>query len=204
MSEDLVQPGPIRPALPSEVAPPSVSPIPREARPYQGHRAGIVTRMVAAVIDTGVVAAIILAGYGALIGGAFILSPRDLTVPNPSLLFSLTTSFFVAVLYLTVGWSINGRTYGCHVMALRVVSFRGQRLRPTVALLRALFCVGFPIGLFWCAGSRANRSIQDVVLRSSVVYDWRPASPWRKPRGPRESSESSEPSGPTLAGDDLS
>jgi hypothetical protein len=47
------------------------------------------------------------------------------------------------------------------------------------ALLRAAFCVFFPIGLLWCAGSRANRSVQDVVLRSSVVYDWSPSLSWR-------------------------
>jgi hypothetical protein len=41
------------------------------------------------------------------------------------------------------------------------------------AALRSAFCVLFPIGLFWVAVSGANRSVQDVVLRSSVVYDWR-------------------------------
>ncbi len=39
-------------------------------------------------------------------------------------------------------------------------------------MLRAGFCVVFPIGLFWCAVSRENRSVQDVVLRSSVIHDW--------------------------------
>jgi hypothetical protein len=33
-----------------------VDPVPREARPYQGHRAGLVTRTAAAAIDIGVVA----------------------------------------------------------------------------------------------------------------------------------------------------
>ena len=40
------------------------------------------------------------------------------------------------------------------------------------ALLRAAFCVAFPIGLFWCVVSRKNRSVQDVVLRTSVIHDW--------------------------------
>ena len=66
-------------------------------------------------------------------------------------------------------------------MGLRVVNYKGVRLRPVTSLLRAAFCVFFPIGLLWCAGSRANRSIQDVVLRSSVVYDWRPGLTWRHP-----------------------
>ena len=83
---------------------------------------------------------------------------------------------------------MDGRTYGCHVLGLRVVSYRGSRMRPLGALLRAVFCVFFPIGLLWCAASRANRSVQDVVLRTSVVYDWEPGSPVAAPtRGSRES-----------------
>ena len=39
-----------------------VSPVPREARPYQGHRAGVVTRMVANVVDPGVVVGLMVAG----------------------------------------------------------------------------------------------------------------------------------------------
>jgi hypothetical protein len=42
----------------------------------------------------------------------------------------------------------------------------------TGALVRAAFCVVFAVGLFWVLISGANRSVQDVVLRTSVVYDW--------------------------------
>jgi hypothetical protein len=48
----------------------------------------------------------------------------------------------------------------------------GRPPRVGGALLRAVLCVLFPIGLFWVAVSRANRSAQDVVLRYAVVYDW--------------------------------
>ena len=40
-----------------------VSPIPREARPYQGQRAGLVTRSLAAAIDALVVGVLVLFGY---------------------------------------------------------------------------------------------------------------------------------------------
>ncbi len=40
-----------------------VSPLPREARPYQGHTAGVVTRLVAAFIDSLIVGVILLCGY---------------------------------------------------------------------------------------------------------------------------------------------
>jgi uncharacterized RDD family membrane protein YckC len=59
-------------------------------------------------------------------------------------------------------------------MGLRVVSYRGGRMTLPGALLRAVFCAAVPIGLLWVAVSRENRSLQDVVLRTSVVYDWQP------------------------------
>jgi uncharacterized RDD family membrane protein YckC len=71
-------------------------------------------------------------------------------------------------------WSITGRTYGDHVMGLRVVGRRSERVWPPTALLRAVFCVGFPVGLLWCGVSSSRRSLQDVVLRTTVIYDWRP------------------------------
>ena len=158
---------------------PAVSPIPREARAYQGHRAGLITRMVAAVLDAIVVAIFLVSCYLGINGFRFLLDPRGFTFSTINFGVALLMGFIVATLYLAAGWAFNGQSYGSHVMGLRVVNYKGKRLRPVASLLRAAFCVFFPIGLLWCAGSRANRSIQDVVLRSSVVYDWRPGSSWR-------------------------
>ena len=77
----------------------------------------------------------------------------------------------VAVLYLTACWATTGRSYGKHVLGLRVVGPFG-RLHVVGAFLRAVLCVLVPIGVLWVAVSRENRSLQDVVLRTSVVYDW--------------------------------
>jgi uncharacterized RDD family membrane protein YckC len=30
----------------------------------------------------------------------------------------------------------------------------------------------FPVGLLWCAVSGENRSLADLLVRTSVVYDW--------------------------------
>ncbi len=38
--------------------------------------------------------------------------------------------------------------------------------------MRSAFCTVFPFGLLWVIPSGANRSVQDVVLRTSVIYDW--------------------------------
>ncbi len=97
-------------------------------------------------------------------------------MPATSLLPSLGAGLVVLVVYLTAAWSTTGRTYGCHVMGVRVVNFRGRRLRVAGALVRAVLCAVFPVGLFWCAASRGHRSLQDILLRTSVVYDWQPRS----------------------------
>lgn len=151
-----------------------VSPLPREARPYQGRRAGIVTRMVAAGIDGAVVTLVLLLGYGGLSLMMFLLDPRDFHFPEVGLLFSMASAFVTLVVYETLAWWLAGRTYGGLVMGLRVVNFRGRQLRFAGAFVRAAFTAVLPIGLLWVAVSRENRSIQDTVLRTSVIYDWQP------------------------------
>jgi uncharacterized RDD family membrane protein YckC len=151
-----------------------ISPLPPEARPYQGHRAGLVTRLVAATIDALLVGLVLLLGYAGFATVRFLIDPRSFTFPEPGLFFSLTAALTVLIVYLTVSWWITGRTYGCHVMGLRVVNYNGTNMRLLGALIRAWFCALFPIGLLWAAVNRENRSVQDIVLRTSVCYDWQP------------------------------
>jgi uncharacterized RDD family membrane protein YckC len=151
-----------------------ISPVPREARPYQGERAGLVTRLIAATVDALSVAAALVATYAGVNVAMFLVNPRGFEFAAASILASVTTALVVCVVYLAAAWSITGRTYGDHVMGLRVVNGRGSRVRAPRALVRAVFCVGFPVGLLWCAVSRTRRSLQDAVLGTSVIYDWRP------------------------------
>lgn len=154
-----------------------VSPVPREARPYQGLHAGLVTRLIANTIDSVVVVVFLVIGWLALNGLRFLLDPRRFRFSTTSPLLTLTAGLVVAVLYLAVAWATTERTYGCHIMGLRVLGRRKQRLRPATALLRAVLCVLFPIGLLWCALSRERLSLQDIVLRTCVVYGWEPRHP---------------------------
>ena len=154
-----------------------VSPVPREARPFQGQPAGLVTRGIANVIDAGVVALVLLGGYLGLNGLLFLLDPRGFRFTAASVLFSLAAGSVVLVLYFTAAWSTTGRTYGCHVMGLRVVDQRRERLSLHRAALRALLCTYVPIGLLWCTVGPGHRSVQDVLLRTVVVYDWQPRVP---------------------------
>ncbi len=74
--------------------------------------------------------------------------------------------------YLTASWATTGRTYGDHLLGLRVLSYRGERMMLAGAAARAALYVVFPIGVLYVGLSPANRSVQDVLLRTSVVYDW--------------------------------
>jgi uncharacterized RDD family membrane protein YckC len=89
---------------------------------------------------------------------------------------SLGFELVLAVLYLTGSWAMTGRSYGDSLLGLRVLSHRRRIPGWSLSFVRAVFCVLFPIGLFWVALSPARRSIQDVVLRTVVVYDWHGAA----------------------------
>jgi uncharacterized RDD family membrane protein YckC len=158
-----------------------ISTIPREARLFQGRRAGLVTRFVASAIDAVVVVMLLLVGYLTYAGAAFLLSPRRFQFPSTSTFMNITAALLVLAAYLALGWATSGRTYGDHVMGLRVVSRDGTRLGPARAIARSLLSTLFPIGLFWCAVNSGNYSVQDLLLRTTVVYDWNRRAPWRTP-----------------------
>jgi uncharacterized RDD family membrane protein YckC len=151
--------------------------LPSEVQPYQGRRAGLVTRSIAGVVDGVVVVVVLLAGYVGVNGLRFLVHPRDFQFSEASPLPGVTAGLLILVVYLSAAWTISGRTYGCQLMGLRVVDRRGALLRPLVALLRAVFYAVFPLGLLLCAGGRQRRSVQDLVLRTSVIYDWLPGHP---------------------------
>ena len=138
----------------------------------QGQAAGIVTRLLANTVDFAVAAGALGLGYLGVVVVRFLWRSWAFTLPTPSFILMLVLGGLIAVVYFTVAWSTTGRTYGTHLLGLRVVGPSGRRLGVWGALLRAVFCVVFPIGIFWVAVSRHNRSVQDHVLRTSVIYDW--------------------------------
>ncbi len=149
-----------------------VSPIPHAARPFQGRRAGLVTRTLAAVVDLVVVVTAFWLGYAAVSVVLFAMEPASFQFPDVALVPWAATEYVLAVGYLTLCWSTSGRTVGALVMGLRVLNRNGSWMRPVGALLRAIFCIAFPFGLLWIVVSAENRSLQDLVLRTSVIYDW--------------------------------
>jgi uncharacterized RDD family membrane protein YckC len=150
--------------------------------PRQGDRAGLVSRVAAAAIDIVVVGLFTSAVYLAAAGLIFAWDPRGFRFPRPELAVTLLAYFFLAVVYLGIGWSASGRTIGNQLAGLRVMDVAGARVRPLVAYVRGLLYVIFPAGLLWCAFSRHNLSLQDIVLRTMVVYDWSHRIPRQRAR----------------------
>jgi uncharacterized RDD family membrane protein YckC len=146
--------------------------VPAAAVPYQGLPAGIASRLLANGIDFAVVLVFLGATYLGFSALLLMANPSSFHFPAVSRAVLVTVGLAFSVLYLTLCWWLVGRTYGDRVMALRVLSFRGTQQVFIGALTRALFCVGFPVGVLWCAINRSNRSVQDVVLRTTVIYDW--------------------------------
>jgi len=150
-------------AVPSVVTPEAV----------RGTPAGIASRAAANLVDFTVTGSLLVGAYVGVAVFRFLRNPRTFTFPAPSLELLILAGSVIAGLYFAICWAVSGRTYGDFLLGLRVVG-RGGRLhpRPTVALLRAVACVVFPVGLVWSVVDRLGRSAQDLLLRTSVIYDW--------------------------------
>ncbi len=151
---------------------PHINPIPPQARAFQGLRAGVVTRTIAGAIDYSVIVGLTFGSYATVAIFKFLLDPRDYQLPQWRFVVFLILGFSYFLVYLTVAFATSGRTFGARLLGLRIVGRKGSKLAWGTALLRAAFCVAVPVGLFWCAVSRENRSVQDLVLRTSVIHDW--------------------------------
>ncbi|MDI9954675.1 RDD family protein [Rhodococcus sp. IEGM 1305] len=139
------------------------------------HRAaGIVTRGLAAGIDLAVVLAVMGGIYVGVLFLRLLFSPQEFSFPDANAVLSVTLFIGVSVLYLMACWAVSGRTVGAVTMGLRVVSRNGELIGWLRALLRAVLCVMFGFGLFWAAVDGRRRSLQDILLRTAVVYDWDP------------------------------
>lgn len=144
----------------------------RTVASLHGRPAGVVTRVTAGAIDYLVVGAIVLVGHLAIIALRFVTNPVSFSWPRTSWLILIGSGVIVMVCYLTLMWSSTGKPLGGAIMGTKVVNRHGLRLGFTVSLIRSLLVVVFPIGLFWCAVNPGGRSLQDVALRTRVVYDY--------------------------------
>jgi uncharacterized RDD family membrane protein YckC len=132
--------------------------------------AGIVTRALAAVLDFVVVLGLTGGVLGAVAAVFFLFSPASFSWPRDLPLETSTLGLVIAVGYLTVGWATGGQTVGAAVLGVRVVALGGGRLGWVRSGLRAVLCVFVPLGLLRSAAGVNRRSVQDLLVRSAVVY----------------------------------
>jgi uncharacterized RDD family membrane protein YckC len=136
--------------------------------------AGVVTRSLAVGVDVAVVVLVATVLPLAAAGVRFAWSPVDFRWPQPAPVVTVGLLPVVAVVYLTAGWAMAGRTYGARLLGLRVLSSHLELLSWTRCALRAVVCVVWPFGLLWCGIDHSRRSVADLVVRSVVVYDTHP------------------------------
>jgi uncharacterized RDD family membrane protein YckC len=139
----------------------------------QRSAAGFVTRLSANFLDA-IVLCLLWAGGLVLVGFVRFMARPSQGFHLPALPGWVTGVAFtaLAVAYLTSGWSATGRSIGKRVAGLRLVTADGQRLSPSRAFLRAVLCVVFPVGFLWALFSVRNRSVHDLIVRTTVIYDW--------------------------------
>jgi uncharacterized RDD family membrane protein YckC len=146
----------------------------------QGQRAGVASRTVAMAIDGAFVATITCVAYLSYSAFRFLRNPVRFEWPRTSSARMVILTGIVAVIALTIAWAGLGRTVGMRFMGLRLRTMKDERLHISRAFLRAVTCVLFPLGLFWSAVSKRNASVQDLVFRTMVVYDWQTRVPEAK------------------------
>jgi uncharacterized RDD family membrane protein YckC len=154
----------------SETEPLAILTVPAEARSFQGERAGIVSRVLANAIDLAILVVVLGAGYLGWSAWLFLRRGASFRFPTVTYQGTYIVGAIVLTLLFTVAWSSTGRSYGDRLLGLRVTNRRGDRLGFAAAFIRAVLCVAFPPLLFWAIVDR--RSVQDLVLRTAVIYDW--------------------------------
>lgn len=132
---------------------------------------------MADAVDLLVAVALTAGLYFAVAGVQFLVRPRGFSWPVLGALPLGALSWGLLIVYLTIGWSSSGRSAGKQLIGLRVERADDGRLGLGRAFVRAVLCALFPIGLFWSLISSRNASVQDLLVGTKVVYDWRPRLP---------------------------
>ncbi|HKY14601.1 MAG TPA: RDD family protein [Microthrixaceae bacterium] len=141
----------------------------------QGHYAGVVTRLVALIIDQ-TTASLVLAIAFVLTEGAIdvvVEGEYQLELP-PWLAASVSAVWFF--IYYAYSWAASGKTFGSALLGLRVVATDGSPIGPRRAAIRTLALplslLTFGLGFLLALVQRQRKALQDVIAGTVVVYDW--------------------------------
>jgi uncharacterized RDD family membrane protein YckC len=142
------------------------------ARGLQGTRAGFVSRVLATAVDVAVILLVetAIVAFVALV--RWVITADDIDIGPPRGVVAPLLTVALTVGYLGYLWTTTGRTIGEQVLGLRTVTEHGSRVPWLRAYVRACLTVAFPIGLLWIVISRKNASVQDLLCRTAVIYDW--------------------------------
>jgi len=142
------------------------------ARVLQGSRAGFVSRVLAAAVDVAVILLVetAIVAFVALV--RWVITAGDFEISQPQGVVARVLTVALAVIYFGYLWTATGRTVGEQVLGLRTVTAYGSRVPWLRAYLRACLVLAFPVGLLWIVISRKNASVQDLLCRTAVIYDW--------------------------------
>jgi uncharacterized RDD family membrane protein YckC len=167
--------------------------VPQEARAFNGAPAGLVSRTLANIVDLIVVGALLAAGYLGVAGLLFLRRGASFSFPVVSYRTAYIVGFAAWVVYMAIGWRTNGRTYGDHLLGLRVRTIGDRPVRAPRAVIRAILCAIAPLLLLWVAFSKQQRSVQDLLVGTHVVYDWSGARPDPPAEAPASDTPSADP-----------
>ena len=143
----------------------------------QGHYAGMVSRLLAWVIDAFLVGVV----FGWLLRLVYlaveVLTGEPFEPSGTLYSAGVVTAFVVwSVLYFAFPWAMSGRSVGMAVLGIQVRRTDGSYIGGKRALLRiialpfsfVLFGIGLLMGLF----QRQRKCLHDVIADTVVVYSW--------------------------------
>lgn len=142
------------------------------AHVVQGTRAGFVSRGLAVAADVAVILLLETAVVAFVALVRWVITADDFDIAPPRGVVAPVLTAALAVIYFGYLWTVTGRTMGEQVFGLRTVTEHGSRVQWPRAYARALLTLAFPVGLLWIAISRKNASVQDLLCRTAVIYDW--------------------------------
>ena len=152
----------------------------------RGQYAGFVSRLVAYLIDRGIILGII-AIMTAVTAYLFQLVGLDVVACTPGLSFGgvvcisvkLLILFFTlafAPLYTITFWALAGQTPGKYLLGLRIYQMDGEPLTLRRSIRRyvgyVLSFLAFGLGFVWITIDDQRQGFHDMFADTCVVYSW--------------------------------
>jgi uncharacterized RDD family membrane protein YckC len=153
------------------IAPPS----PERTVGRQGNYAGVVTRLVAFLLDILFIWALYTLAAAGISVFSQLLSGHTFNLDDHQLAGAIVLGVWGFV-YFAYQWSLNGKTLGDAILGIQVVQASGAPVRPSQAVIRTLILpfsiLFFYIGMIIIIVQRERRAVHDLIAGTAVVYEW--------------------------------